>query len=110
MNAIPLLGIHVQHCDGQQILPPKLNTCTSSTSSVNLIMSIALPSHKGRVVRAKITSNDVPITDGEFLFEPNQEAMGDHGLTALESVVIAKGGEVLVPIENHSGTTLHMKS
>ena len=111
MNAIPLLGI--QHSDGCLILPLKVNPTDppeSATSRVNFIMPTALPSHKDHVVRAKFTSPDVPLLDGEFLFEPNQKTLGDRSLTALESVVTARGGEVFLLIENYSGITRHINT
>ena len=109
MNTIPLLGIEIHHPDGHQILPPKPNPTPSPesvTSRVNLIVSTTLPSHKGRIARAKVAT---PGLDGEFLFEPDQGTL-DHGLTTLESVVTARRGEVLLPIDNYSGTTLHLKA
>ena len=93
MNAIPLLGIQIHHSDGHQVLLPKSNQTHASectTSRVNLIMSTVLPSHKGRVVRAQVAIPDVPLLDGEFLFEPSPGMLEDCGLTAWESVVTAR--------------------
>lgn len=61
-------------------------------------------------MRAKVASPDVPLSDGEFLFEPSPGMLGDRGLTTWESVVTARGGEVLLPIDNYSGTTLRISA
>lgn len=64
--------------------------------------------HTRAVVRAQVASPDVPLSDGEFLFEPSPGMLEYCGLTAWESVVTARGGEVLLPIDNYSGTTLRI--
>ena len=103
----PSSEFRIHHHNGHQILPLKPNLTPSpepATSSVTLTVSMALPSRKGWVVQANVA---IPDLDGEFLFKPNQETL-DHGLTTLESVVTARGGEVLLPVDNYSERTLHI--
>ena len=111
MNALPFLGIEVRDSNGIQLLPtePKSDDAPKPVASqISLLTSAVVPSHKGRVLHAKATSPDAVILDGDFLFEPNQKALGSCGLSASECLVTAEGGKVSLPIENFQEFTAQL--
>ena len=111
MNAIPLLGIEVRHCDGTQILPLEQETDdppTPAVCSVSLLTSTVIGLHKGCVIRAQSSHPNVTLTDGDFLFEPSQKVMEGHGLSAMECLVTAREGKVSLPVENFQEFIAHM--
>ena len=118
MNAIPLLGIKVLHHDGEPIVSPDPETDQENadlantsrpecaTSTVSLVTSVALPSQKGCIVRARVSSPNT--STHELLFEPNRESLDALGVVALESLVCLEGDEFQLPVENPHGFTIHL--
>lgn len=108
MNAIPLLGIEVKHGSGMQLLPVEALTDTFAVpviSTVNLLTSTAIPSHKRCVMQVQSSPD---ISDGEFLFEPNHKVLETYGLSAIECLVTAAKGKVLLPVENFQAFMAHV--
>ena len=113
MNSLPFLGIEVRDSNGIQLLPtePKSDDAPKPVASqISLLTSTVVPSHKGCVLRAKASSPDAVILDGDFLFEPNQKALGSRGLSASECLVTAEGGQVSLPIENFQEFTAQLNA
>ena len=111
MNALPLLGIEVRLSNGTQILPSEQkpdNPTKPAVSKVSLLTSAVIPSHEGCALPAVATNPSVALSDGDFLFEPNQKALGSRGLSALECLVTAEGGKVFLPVENSQVFTAHL--
>jgi hypothetical protein len=111
MNALPLLGIEVRLSNGTQILPSEQklgNHAKPAVSKVSLLTSAVVPSHKGCALPAVATNPDVALSDGDFLFEPNQKALGSRGLSSLECLVTAEGGNVFLPVENFEEFTAQL--
>ena len=112
MNAIPLLGLQVTHCDDGRPLLTHVDdstTCTPLKATVCLVSAVALPSRKGCVVRAKISSPELHSSEGGLLFEPNYEFADTAGITLLECLVSVQEDEVLIPIENQEGMTTYLE-
>jgi len=69
MNVLPLLGIEVRHSDGTQLLPVKQKTNDlhkSAVSTISLLTSTVIPSHKGCVLQAQSSCPDVILSDGHL--------------------------------------------
>ena len=111
MNALPLLGIEVRQSNGTLILPSELkpgNSSRTTISRISLLTSAVVPSHKGCVVHAEICNPDMALSDGDFLFEPNQKVLGSRGLSALECLVTVEQGKVSLPVDNFQEFTAHL--
>ena len=111
MNALPLLGIEVRQSNGTLILPSELkpgNSSRTTISKISLLTSAVVPSHKGCVLHAEICNPDMALSDGDFLFEPNQKVPGSRGLSALECLVTVEHGKVSVPVDNFQEFTAHL--
>ena len=107
MNAIPLLGIEVKHSDGEPILVLDQNTPTES-ARVNLVGAVSIPAQKGKIVRSRISSPESDFNDRDVLFEPNHKILDILGINVTESLVTLKSGEIVLPVENHHGNTVHL--
>ena len=113
MNAIPLLGLQVTHCDDGRPLLTHVDdniTCTPLKAILCLVSAVALPSRKGCVVRAKISSPELHSSEGGLLFEPNYEFADTAGITLVECLVSVQEDEVLIPIENQEGMTTYLEA
>lgn len=109
MNAIPLLGIEVNHSDGEPILVlDKEMPAPNDTAQVNLVGAVTIPAQKGRIVTARISSPETEFGDRDVLFEPNHKILDTLGINVTESLVSLKGGEIVIPVENHHGNTVHL--
>ena len=97
--------------NGTQILPSGQkpdNPTKPAVSKVSLLTSAVVLSHKGCALPAVATNPGVALSDGDFLFEPNQKALRSRGLSALECLVTAEGGKVFLPVENFQEFTAHL--
>ena len=78
----------------------------SEKVTVNLVKSTALPSQKGRIVTATMSSLS-PIC-GDMLFEPDHKVLVPLGVDAHECVITTDGdGVARLPLQNFQGITAH---
>ena len=110
INAIPLLGISVIQGGGKPILPSaQEDVFESEVATVSLVESVTIPSQKGCMLRARL-STPAPKCKG-LLFEPEHAALEPLGVNAYESVVgVDENGELWLPIENYQGVTARLEA
>ena len=72
--------------------------------------AVSLPTQKGCILRAKVACANAPTTCQDYPFEPNHHMLADYEVTAVESVVVMEKGEILLPLENHTGNMLHLEA
>ena len=108
MNAISLLGIKVRHCDGEPILFLDEEKLPSGVVTVNLICATSIPAQAVRIVRARMSVPGTLCNKKTLIFEPCHEVLDPLRLSALESLVSVEDCEIVLPMENHEGNTVHV--
>ena len=105
MNAIPLFGIEVRHCDGEPIVLLDKEKLPSGAVTVNLISATSVPAQTGRIVRARMSIPGALSGNEALLFEPCHDSLG---INAMESLVSAEEDEIVLPVENHQRSKVHV--
>ena len=110
INAIPGLEISVLRDEGKPMSSQSTDCNTQSEKvTVNLVKSTTLPSQKGRIVTATMSSLS-PIC-GDLLFEPDHKVLVPLGVDAHECVITTDGdGRARLPLQNFQGITAHLEA
>ena len=83
---------------------PGTETSESTKSAkVNLVGAVSIPTQKGHVVRARVSSAETVFSYHGVLFEPHHKVLDPLGINVTESLVSLKNGEIVLPVENHQG-------
>ena len=99
MNILPQLGLKFVQPNGMP-LGTETEACQpEKVSTVNVVSSTYLPSHKTTMLEAEIST---PFSDGDALmFEPNQEDFEKMGLRLPDALLTQQpNGRVHIPVEN----------
>ena len=99
MNVIPTLGIKLLRSNGESLTEQPINSGNTLTVSVSLVQAETIPGRKARFLDVRASTN---LSGSELLFQPNNSALAQLGLSSTDSLVTMKAnGLIQLPFHNH---------
>ena len=59
-------------------------------------------------MRARVSFAETAFSNHGVLFKPNHKVLDPLGINVTESLVPLRNGEIVLPVENHQGNTIHL--
>ena len=95
MNVIPTLGIKLLHSNAQSLTEQPVDSENTLTVSVSLVQAETISGRKARFLDVCASTN---LSEGDkLIFQPNNSALAQLGLSSADSLVTMKGAPFSQP-------------